>query len=822
MSGKIGLNLVNESPKAIDPVCHMTVDPAQAAATWEHEGKPYHFCSKGCLRKFQADPARYLEPQPKDAAPVACESSGGVYTCPMDPEVRSDRPGACPKCGMALEPAQPPALKRKVIYTCPMHPEIEQDGPGSCPKCGMDLEPKDLGIEQEDDPELRNMTQRFWAALVLTLPVFLLAMLPMLGVPLDRWLGTTASSWLQLMLSAPVVLWAGWPIFERGARSIVTRNLNMFTLIAIGAGAAYFYSFFAVIFPGLIPESFQHDGSTPIYFEAAAVIVTLVLLGQVLEGRARRRTGAAIRELLSLAPPTARIERDGRTWEAPLEEVRIGDTLRVRPGDKIAVDGKILEGKSAVDESMITGEPLSVEKGKDDSVIGGTVNQTGSFLMVAEKIGQDTVLARIIGMVAEAQRSRAPIQKVADSVAGYFVPAVVAIALITFLVWAIAAPEQPPLAWALVNAVAVLIIACPCALGLATPMSIMVGVGRGAREGILIKDAEAIELLEKIDTVVVDKTGTLTEGKPKLTEVVPVAPFPKDELIRVAASVEKLSEHPLAQALVHRATERGFSMAPVEAFQSITGGGVSGKVEGKPVLIGKRALLAREGIANVSALDKEAQELQEQGRTVMFVAVDRALAGILAESDPIKASTPEAVRALRQLGLRIVMLTGDNEKTAQTVAKKLGIDECHAGAGPADKRERIITLRAEGRKVAMAGDGINDAPALAEALVGIAMGTGTDAAIESARITLVKGDLRGIIKAIELGRATMRNIRQNLFFALIYNALGVPVAAGILYPISHHLLLNPMIAALAMSFSSVSVIANALRLRNLSLNSRGS
>ncbi len=822
MSGKIGLNLVNESPKAIDPVCQMTVDPAQAAGTWEHEGKPYYFCSKGCLRKFQADPARYLEPQPKDAAPVACESSRGVYICPMDPEVRSDRPGACPKCGMALEPAQPPALKRKVIYTCPMHPEIEQDGPGSCPKCGMDLEPKDLGIEQEDDPELRNMTQRFRAALVLTLPVFLLAMLPMLGVPLDRWLGTTASSWMQLLLSAPVVLWAGWPIFERGARSIVTRNLNMFTLIAIGAGAAYFYSFFAVIFPGLIPESFQHDGSTPIYFEAAAVIVTLVLLGQVLEGRARRRTGAAIRELLSLAPPTARIERDGRTWEAPLEEVRIGDTLRVRPGDKIAVDGKILEGKSAVDESMITGEPVSVEKGKDDSVIGGTVNQTGSFLMVAEKIGQDTVLARIIGMVAEAQRSRAPIQKVADSVAGYFVPAVVAIALATFLVWAIAAPEQPPLAWALVNAVAVLIIACPCALGLATPMSIMVGVGRGAREGILIKDAEAIELLEKIDTVVVDKTGTLTEGKPKLTEVVSVAPFPKDELIRVAASVEKLSEHPLAQALVHGATERGFSMAPVEAFQSITGGGVSGKVEGKSVLIGKRALLAQEGTANVSALDKEAQELQEQGRTVMFVAVDRTLAGVLAVSDPIKASTPEAVRALRQLGLRIVMLTGDNEKTAQTVAKKLGIDECHAGAGPADKRERIITLRAEGRKVAMAGDGINDAPALAEALVGIAMGTGTDAAIESARITLVKGDLRGIIKALELGRATMRNIRQNLFFALVYNALGVPVAAGILYPISHHLLLNPMIAALAMSFSSVSVIANALRLRTLSLNSRGS
>ena len=662
------------------------------------------------------------------------------------------------------------------------------------------------------------MTRRFWVGLVLTIPVLLLAMLPMLGVPVDRWLGATLYPWLQLSLSTPVVLWGGWPFFERGWRSVVTWNLNMFTLIAIGTGAAYLYSLVAVLFPSLIPDAFRHQGAVQVYFEAAAVIVTLVLLGQVLELRARRRTGAAIRELLSLAPPTARIVRDGQEREVSLEEVHQGDILRVRPGDKIPVDGKITDGKSTVDESMITGEPMPVEKTKDDPVIGGTVNQTGSFLMLAEKVGQDTVLARIVNMVADAQRSRAPIQKVADLVAGYFVPAVVGIAVLTFLVWAIAAPEQPFLAWAFVNAVAVLIIACPCALGLATPMSIMVGIGRGAKEGVLIKNAEVLETLEKVDTVVVDKTGTLTEGRPKLTECLPAQPFSEEDLLRLAASVEQNSEHPLAHAIVVGAKDRSLSVLAVEEFNSVTGGGVHGTAEGKKVLVGKRSLLASENVQNLAQLDDRADELQKQGRTVMFVAVDQQFAGLVAVSDPIKASSPEAVRTLHELGLRVIMLTGDNEKTARTVAEKLGIDEFHAGVRPEDKHERIKALRAEGRKVAMAGDGINDAPALAEADVGIAMGTGTDVAIESSGVTLVKGDLRGIVKAIELSRRTMRNIRQNLFFALIYNALGVPIAAGVLYPISHHLLLNPMIAAAAMSFSSVSVVVgNSLRLRTMRL-----
>ncbi|GAC1464312.1 MAG: heavy metal translocating P-type ATPase [Isosphaeraceae bacterium] len=719
---------------------------------------------------------------------------------------------------MALEPARPSALKPAVIYTCPMHPEIEQEGPGTCPKCGMELEPKTGQPEsEEDDSELRNMTRRFWVALILTVPVLLLAMLPMLGVPLDRWLGTKPSLWLQLVLASPVVLWCGWPFFERGWRSIVTWNLNMFTLIAIGTGAAYLYSLVAILLPGLIPENFRQHGTVEVYFEAAAVIVALVLLGQVLELRARRRTGAAIRELLSLAPPSARIVRDGQERDVPLEDVHPGDILRVRPGEKIAVDGKIIEGQSAVDESMMTGEPLPVEKEKDDGVVGGTVNQTGSFLMIAEKVGQDTVLARIINRVADAQRSRAPIQKVADLVAGYFVPAVVVIAILTFLVWAIAAPEQPALAWAFVNALAVLIIACPCALGLATPMSIMVGMGRGAKEGVLIKDAEVLETLERVDTVVVDKTGTLTEGRPKLTDCVSVSPFSREDVIRFAASVEQNSEHPLAHAVVQGARERGITVPIVEAFQSLTGGGIHGTVENRKVQVGNRSMLADRNVQNLAALDDQADEWQKQGRTVLFVAVDGGFAGLVAVSDPIKGSTPEALRALRILGMRVIMLTGDNEKTARVVAETLGIDEFHAGVRPEEKHERIKTLKAEGRKVAMAGDGINDAPALAEADVGIAMGTGTDVAMESSGVTLVKGDLRGIVKALKLSRKTMRNIRQNLFFALIYNALGVPIAAGILYPISHHLLLNPMIAAAAMSFSSVSVVANALRLRTARL-----
>ena len=807
---------------AIDPICGMTVDEATARSA-ERDGHTVYFCSEHCRQKFIGSESKE-KPHPAhdhkvhDQKPASEREEADKYTCPMHPEVVSDQPGNCPKCGMALEPARPAAKKKHVVYTCPMHPQFEQEGPGQCPICGMALEPKTVQPDaEEDDSELRSMTLRLWVSAALTVPVLAMSMLPMIGVPVDRWLGSTLHLWLQLLLSSPVVLWGGWPFFERGFRSIVTWNLNMFTLIAIGTGAAYLYSLVAVLFPSLIPDAFRHQGTVHVYFEAAAVIITLVLLGQVLELRARRRTGAAIRELLSLAPPTARIVEDGQERDVSLDEVHRGDILRVRPGEKIPVDGKLTDGKSTVDEAMLTGEPMPVEKRKDDPVIGGTVNQTGSFLMVAEKVGGDTVLSRIVNMVADAQRSRAPIQKVADTVAGYFVPAVLASAVLTFLVWAIAAPEQPALAYAFVNAVAVLIIACPCALGLATPMSIMVGIGRGAKEGVLIKNAEVLETLEKVDTVVVDKTGTLTEGRPKLTECVPTASFTEEDLLRYAASVEQNSEHPLARAVVVGANDRSLSVPAVEGFDSVTGGGVHGTVEGKKVLVGQRSLLASENVQNLAALDDRADELQKQGRTVMFVAVDGQFAGLLAVSDPIKDSTAEAVKSLHDLGLRVIMLTGDNEKTAKTVAEKLGIDEFHAGVRPEDKHERIKALKAEGRKVAMAGDGINDAPALAEADVGIAMGTGTDVAMESSGVTLVKGDLRGIVRAIELSRRTMRNIRQNLFFALVYNALGVPIAAGVLYPISHHLLLNPMIAAAAMSFSSVSVVGNALRLRTMRL-----
>jgi len=771
---------------ATDPICGMTVDEKTARSA-VRDGVTFFFCSEGCLRKFTGDPVPAATP---------------------------------PCCGSHRPAAKAPAGRADAIYTCPMHPEVEQVGPGACPKCGMDLEPKTLQLDAgEDDPELRSMTRRFWSAAALTLPVFLMSMLPMLGVPVDRWLGPTIGPWLQLALATPVVLWAGWPFFERGFRSIVTGHLNMFTLIAIGTGAAYLYSLVAVLFPAVIPHQFRHNGGVPMYFEAAAVIITLVLLGQLLELRARQRTGAAIRELLSLAPPVARVVRDGEEREVPLDEVHQADVLRVRPGDKIPVDGRLTEGGSSVEESMITGEPMPVEKRVGDAVIGGTLNQTRSFLMVADKVGKDTVLSRIIGMVADAQRSRAPIQKVADAVAGYFVPAVLAIAVITFLVWAIAAPEQPPLAWAFVNAVAVLIIACPCALGLATPMSIMVGIGRGAREGVLVKNAEVLERLEKVDTVVVDKTGTLTVGRPTLTECLPAGSISEADLLRLAAGVEQNSEHPLARAIVAGATARSMAVPAVANFDSVTGGGVRGNVEGRAVLVGKRAWLAEEGVADLAALDDRATALQQQGRTVMHVAVDGQFTGLIAVSDPIKDSTPEAVRSLHDLGLRIIMLTGDSEQTARTVAAGLGIDEFRAGVKPEGKHELVRALQAEGRTVAMAGDGINDAPALAAADVGIAMGTGSDAAIESAGVTLVKGDLRGIVKAIDLSRHTMRNIRQNLFFALIYNALGVPIAAGVLYPISSHLLLNPMIAAAAMSLSSVSVVANALRLRTMKMGS---
>lgn len=766
---------------AIDPICGMTVDEATARSA-ERDGRTFFFCCEHCRQKFLGSESRE-----KTEAPLNHTSHD-----------------------------QKPVSEGRVSgnYTCPMHPQIEQQGPGACPICGMALEPSAFQSEaEEDDPELRSMTLRLWVAAALTLPVLSMSMLPMIGVPVERWLGSVLFLWLQLLLSTPVVLWCGWPFFERGWRSVVSRNLNMFTLIAIGTGAAYIYSLVAVLFPFLIPQAFWHQGNVHVYFEAAAVIVALVLLGQVLELRARRRTGAAIRELLSLAPSTALIVQNGQDREVPLTEIHLGDVLRVRPGEKIPVDGRLTEGRSTVDEAMITGEPMPVEKQKDDSVIGGTVNQTGSFLMVADKVGEDTVLSRIVNMVAEAQRSRAPIQKVADTVASYFVPAVLVSAIISFLVWAILQPEQPALAYAFVNAVAVLIIACPCALGLATPMSIMVGIGRGAQEGVLIKSAEVLETLEKIDTVVVDKTGTLTEGRPKLTECIPVSPVAEEDLLRFAAGVEHNSEHPFAHAIVAGARERKLSIPSVDQFNSVTGGGVLGTIEGRQILIGKRELLADKNVQNLAALDSRADELQTQGRTVMFVAMDQQFAGLIAVSDAIKDSTAEAVKSLHELGLRIIMLTGDNEKTARTVAEKLGIDEFHAGVRPEDKLQRIKVLKTEGCKVLMAGDGINDAPALAEADVGVAMGTGTDVAIESAGVTLVKGDLRGIVKALKLSRHTMRNIRQNLFFALVYNALGVPIAAGVLYPISAHLLLNPMIAAAAMSFSSVSVVANALRLR---------
>ena len=773
---------------AIDPVCGMTIDERTALSA-VRDGVTHFFCSEGCRRTFMGD-----APPTPAAAPPCCGSR---------------RPAARPIAGPA-----------DAIYTCPMHPEIEQVGPGSCPKCGMDLEPKTLDLDAGGaEAELRGMARRFWIAATLTLPVFLVSMLPMLGVPVDRWLAPPANTWLQLVLATPVVLWAGWPFFARGFRSLVTGHLNMFTLIAIGTGAAYLFSLVAVLVPAVIPHQFRHDGGVPVYFEAAAVIITLVLLGQLLELRARHRTGAAIRDLLSLAPPVACVVRDGTDREVPLDEVRQGDLLRVRPGEKIPVDGRLTEGASAVEESMITGEPMPVEKHAGDAVIGGTLNQTGSFLMVADKVGTDTVLSRIIGMVAEAQRSRAPIQNVADAVAGYFVPAVLAIAVVTFLVWAIAAPEQPPLAWALVNAVAVLIIACPCALGLATPMSIMVGIGRGAREGVLVRNADVLERLEKVDTVVIDKTGTLTAGRPTLTECVPTAPHAEADLLRLAASVERGSEHPLARAIVAAAAARGIQVPAVADFASVTGGGARGSVEGRKVLVGKRAWLADEHVTDLAALDDRATELQRQGRTVMHVAVDGRLAGLIAVSDPVKASTPEAVRSLHALGLRLIMLTGDSAETARTVAAGLGIDEFRAGVKPEEKHALVKALQAEGRTVAMAGDGINDAPALAAADVGIAMGTGSDAAIESAGVTLVKGDLRGIVKAIDLSRHTMRNIRQNLFFALVYNALGIPIAAGVLYPLSSHLLLNPMIAAAAMSLSSVSVVSNALRLRTMKLGS---
>jgi len=704
------------------------------------------------------------------------------------------------------------------VYTCPMHPEVREPAPGSCPSCGMDLEPEQPAAEDEEtSPELRSMTRRFWGSLILTAPVFAVAMGEMLpGLALNRWLSPEASAWGQLLLATPVVLWGGWPFFVRGARSLVTRQLNMFTLIAIGTGAAWAYSVVATVAPGIFPDAFRGpEGGVAVYFEAAAVIVTLVLLGQVLEGRARQRTGAALRELLHLAPATARRIREGGGEEdVPLEQVEVGDELRVRPGEKVPVDGEVLEGRSHVDESMVTGEPLPAEKAPGERVVGGTVNGSGTLRMRAEKVGSETLLARIVEMVAEAQRSRAPIQRVADSVAAWFVPAVIAIAVAAFAVWALAGPP-PRLAHALLAAVAVLIVACPCALGLATPMSIMVAAGRGARAGVLFRDAEAIEVLRRVDTLVVDKTGTLTEGRPRLVSVVPAEGMEEPELVRLAASLERASEHPLAAALVTAAEEKGLALADVSDFDSHTGQGVEGQVEGQRVFLGNRGLLEAAGV-DASALDARAEELRGEGQTVIHAAVDGRPAGLLGVADPVKESTPEALRALHDEGVRVFMVTGDSRTTAQAVARRLGIDEVEAEVLPERKAEIVARLQEEGRVVAMAGDGINDAPALARAEVGIAMGTGTDVAMESAGITLVKGDLRAVARARLLSRATVRNIHQNLFFALAYNSLGVPVAAGVLYPF-FGLLLSPMLAAAAMSLSSVSVVGNALRLRRASL-----
>ncbi len=758
-----------------DPVCGMkaAANPEKMAT---HDGQTFYFCSTGCVAKFNADPLRYLDPEHKAAAAAAA---------PKD-----------------------------AIYTCPMHPEIRQVGPGSCPICGMALEPEHATLE-EDTTELDDMTRRFWFSLALSLPLLAMAMGDLIGFDASAIFGMQGSAWLQGLLATPVVLWLGWPFLERGVQSFRTRNLNMFSLIAVGVIAAWLFSLIGLLFPGALPEAFKMDGMAPLYFEAAAVIVSLVLLGQVLELRARLRTNAAVKALLALAPTTTiRINADGSEQEVPLEQVHIGDLLRVKPGANVPVDGVVTDGESSVDESMLTGEPMPAQKRAGSKAVAGTVNQRGSFVMRAEKIGSDTLLSQIVNLVNQAGRSRAPIQKLADRVSGWFVPAVIVTAVIAFIAWAALGPS-PALANGLVAAVSVLIIACPCALGLATPISITVGVGRGAREGVLIKDAEGLELMEKVDTVVVDKTGTLTEGKPRVQQVIAVDGFERDNVVVLAAALERSSEHPLAQAILAHLQERSLPQMTVQNFASVTGKGVRGDIDGNTVLLGNSLLLQEAGIDS-AALDTKADELRAMGQTVMFVAVGGKLAGLISVADSIKPESREAIRMLHADGVKIVMLTGDNARTAKAVAATLGIDSVHAEVLPEDKYRHVQTLQQQGRIVAMAGDGINDAPALAEASVGIAMGTGTDIAMNSARIVLVKGDLRGIAKARQLSRMTMRNIRQNLFFAFVYNFVGVPIAAGALYPWLG-LLLSPMIASAAMSLSSVSVIANALRLRAVKL-----
>jgi Cu+-exporting ATPase len=807
-------NLQNE-PAALyhDPVCGMDIEEQDAVGTIEQKGDRYYFCSRSCLDKFEAHPEHYLNPG-SQASTAPANANQTEYTCPMDPEVRQLGPGTCPKCGMALEPTSFQAPATRVEYTCPMHPEIVRDQPGSCPICGMALEPREI-TRDEVNPELIDMKRRLSISAVLTAPLLVLMVSDML--PGAHWLSTTATGWLQFVLATPVVLWGGWPLLQRGWASVVNRHLNMFTLIAMGTGTSYLFSVIALLFPLLIPASFRSNaGEAPLYFEPAAVITALVLLGQVLELRARSQTSSALKALLGLAPKTARIVDDsGEEKDVPVQQIQIGNILRVRPGEKIAVDGVVTEGVSSVDESMVTGESIPVEKTAGARVTGATVNGTGSFLMRAERVGSDTLLSQIVRLVSEAQRTRAPIQRLADVVASWFVPAVVLAAILTFIAWAIWGPE-PRLGHAFVNAVAVLIIACPCALGLATPMSIMVGTGRGASAGVLVRNAEALELLEKVSTLVVDKTGTLTEGKPKLTSVIPCAAVPDQrELLRLVASLERASEHPLAHAIIMGAKEKGLMLPKSTEFESITGKGIRGVVDGRNVVFGSRAFLEQLNIS-IDELSAQAEALRAEGQTVMFVAVDGKPAGLIGVADPIKSTTPEAVVLLHRERVRITMLTGDSRTTAMAVAKRLGIDDIEAEVLPDQKAEAVKKLQAKGHIVAMAGDGVNDAPALAQAQIGIAMGTGTDVAMESAGVTLVQGDLRGVVRALRLSHATMRNIRQNLFFAFIYNLLGVPIAAGILYPF-FGILLSPMIASAAMTFSSVSVITNALRLRKAKL-----
>lgn len=766
-----------EEKTAVDRVCGMEVDP-KSARRYEERGATYFFCSEGCRTKFKSNPENYL-------------TKGN----PTSGEFEADNR----------------------IYTCPMHPQIVQVGPGACPLCGMALEPREAAAGEDKNPELIDMSRRFWKSLAMTIPLMIVAMSEMIpGQPVQHMFSGRILLWIQMVLSAPVILWGGWPFFKRGWNSVKNRSLNMFTLIALGSGAAFVYSLVATLFPQIFPETYRtHGGNVGVYYEAAAVIVTLVLLGQVLELRARSQTSSAIKALLGLAPKTARVVgADGSEKDVPLDEVRVGDKLRVRPGEKIPVDGIVLEGKSSVDESMVSGEPIPVEKSATDALTGGTVNGTGTFLMEAKRVGSETLLSQIVKMVGEAQRSRAPIQRLADVISSYFVPAVVLIAIVSFLGWGFYGPE-PRWGYALVNAVAVLIIACPCALGLATPMSIMVGTGRGATSGVLIKNAEALEIMKKIDTVVVDKTGTLTMGKPRLASTVSLGNRSENDLLQAAASLERGSEHPLASAIVLGAEERGLSLSTVNDFESLTGLGVSGKVDGKDVALGNARLLEKVGLS-AEIYREKAEAMRAEGQTAMFIVIDNQVAGLVGVSDPIKDSTKEAIQALHAHKIRVIMLTGDSRTTALAVANQLGIDDVRAEVLPQQKIDVIKRLQSEGRMVAMAGDGINDAPALAQAHVGIAMGSGTDVAMESARITLVKGDLRGIVRAYNLSRATMKNIKQNLFFALIYNTLGVPVAAGVLYPF-FGILLSPMIAAAAMTFSSVSVISNALRLRKVQI-----